>query len=303
MTAAIRSVRNRIPLIIGLALLAFLVYKVVQLWDEVAPYVWGGNYPLLGLSMLILVWYFAVLALAWLLILKALGGSLGWAAGAVAYFYSNLMRYVPGTFWYIPGRVQLCRNHGVVAAKTSLSIILELCLTVLSALLVGSGALVTALGGVTLVPLAGIAVILLVGLRPAVFLRVVNAALRRMGREEIALVLPYRQMLLLLSPYLGSWVLYGFAFWVLLLFLRVPEPPSPWAAASICALSWVAGFLILPIPQGVGVRDAVLAYLLSTYMPIGVASLAALVWRLCILLAEVICTGIAGAFSRSSHAT
>jgi uncharacterized membrane protein YbhN (UPF0104 family) len=303
MEGALKSLRNRIPILIGLGLLTLLAYKVVQLWDEVAQYVWGGDCALLGLSLLILAGYCVVLAFAWQLILRVLGASLGWTTAAAVYFYSNLMRYVPGTFWYIPGRVHLSRSHGVAAEKSSLSIILELFLALVSALLVGAGALGMAFGSISVVPLAGAAVLLVLGLRPVVFLRVVNAVLRRIGREEIALVLPYRQMVLLLLPYLASWALYGLAFWVLLLFLRVPQLPSPWATASICALSWVAGFLALPIPQGLGVREAVLTFLLSNYMPVAVASLAALLWRLCMLVAEAACTGVAAGLSRLSRPT
>lgn len=152
-------------------------------------------------------------------------------------------------------------------------------------------------GGISLLPVACIAAILLLGLRPVVFLRVVNAILRRIGRQEIALDLPYRQMVLLLLPYLASWIVYGVGFWTLLEFLRVPDPPNLWVTTSICALSWAAGFLALPIPQGIGVRDAVLAYLLSAYMPLGVASLSALLWRFCVLVAEVACIGVAGGLS------
>jgi uncharacterized membrane protein YbhN (UPF0104 family) len=296
-----KSVRNRIPILIGLGLLTLLAYKVVQLWDEVAQYVWGGDSALLGLSLLILMSYLALVAFAWERILRVLGASLGWMTGATVWFYSNLMRYVPGTFWYIPGRVKLSRSHGVAAEKSSLSLVLESYLELLSGLLVGGAALVMAFGGSSVVPLAGVSALMLLGLRPVIFLRVVNAILRRIGREEIALDLPYRQMVLLLLPYLASWALYGLSFWVLLLFLRVPEPPSPWAVASICALSWVAGFLALPIPQGLGVREAVLTFLLSNHMPVAIAGLAALLWRLCILVAEAAGAGMAGGLNQLSR--
>jgi len=301
MESALKSLRNRIPTLVGIGLLALLAYRVVQLWDELSQYVWGGDYGLLGLSLLILMSYLAVVAFAWELILRVLGASLGWMTGATVWFYSNLMRYLPGTFWYILGRVRLSRSHGVVAEKSSLGLVLESYLELLSALLVGAGILAMAVGSLALVLVGAVAALLLLGLRPVVFLRVVNAILRRIGREQIALDLRYRQMLLILLPYLASWALYGLAFWLLLLFLRVPEPPSPWAAASICALSWAAGFLALPIPQGLGVREAVLTFLLSNYMPVAIASLVALLWRLCILVAEIAAAGMAGGLNQLSR--
>jgi hypothetical protein len=301
MLAAMKAMRKRMPLLIGLALLTLPTYKVVQLWDEVAEYVRGGDYALLALSLLILMSYLVVVAFAWQWTLRVLGASLGWMRGARVWFYSNLMRYVPGTLWYIPGRVQLSRSHGVAVEKSSLSLVLESYFELLSGLLVGAGALVMAFGAISVLPLAGVAVLLLLGLRPVIFLRLVNAILRRIGREGITLALSYRQMVVLLLPYLASWALYGLAFWVLLLFVRVREPPSPVVTASICALSWVAGFLALPIPQGLGVREAVLTLLLSKYMPVALASLTALLWRLCILLAEIVGAGMAGGLNQLSR--
>ena len=54
MERAWRSLRDRMPVLAAIALLAFLGYKVAHLWGELSQHVWGGNYPLLGLSLLIL---------------------------------------------------------------------------------------------------------------------------------------------------------------------------------------------------------------------------------------------------------
>lgn len=293
-----RSLRYRMPLLVGIAVLAFLAYRVAQLWGELSQDIWGGNYPLLGLSLLMLVFHCALLAFAWQLILRVLGVSLGWLTGATVYFYCNFMRYLPGTFWYIPSRVHLSRIRGVVAERSSLSLVLELYLAVLSALLVGAGILATAFGGLSVLLVASLAALLLLGLRPAILLGLVNTILRRIGRAEIIFDLGCRQMLLILLPYLASWILYGVSFWMLLSFLRVPDLPSVWATTSICALSWAAGFLALPIPQGIGVHDAVLAFLLSNYMAVATAGVAALLWRLSVLLADAASTGLAGGLSQ-----
>ncbi len=233
---------------------------------------------MLGLSLLMLVFHCALLAFAWQLILRVLGVSLGWLTGATVYFYCNFMRYLPGTFWYIPSRVHLSRIHGVVAERSSPSLVLDLYLAVLSALLLGAGILATAFGSLSVLLVASLAALLLLGLRPAILLGLVNTMLRRIGRAEIIFDLGCRQMLLN--------------------FLRVPDLPSVWATTSICALSWAAGFLALPIPQGIGVHDAVLAFLLSNYMAVATAGVAALLWRLSVLLADAASTGLAGGLSQ-----
>jgi hypothetical protein len=155
-----------------------------------------------------------------------------------------------------------------------------------------------ACGSLSVLLVASLAALLLLGLRPAILLGLVNTVPRRIGRAEIIFDLGYREILLILLPYLASRILYVFSFWLLPKFLGLPDSPSTRATTSICALCWAAGFLAMPIPQGIGVRNAVPAFLLSNYMPVGIASLAALLWRLCILLAETASTGLAGGLSQ-----
>jgi hypothetical protein len=57
-------------------------------------------------------------------------------------------------------------------------------------------------------------------------------------------------------------------------------------AASIFALAWCAGFVVVFIPAGIGVRESVLAFLLSNIMPAGAALGLALLARLAWVVAE-----------------
>jgi len=288
----LKFLRRVIPAVIGMGLVLFLLCRAARLRELIPEYPWQADYHLLCLSFLILTSSLFLLAVAWYYILRKLGANLRPLAAVSAYFYSNLLRYVPGTFWYTIGRVHLAKRQDVPEDKSSVSLVLELCFSVLSALLVGAGTWVIAPGSVPVLAILGTILFLLVIIWPPFFLRLVNGILRAIRREEIALALRYRDMLLLLTPYVAFWIIYGTGFWVLLRSVYSGSLPSLWATITICALSWVAGFVSFPIPQGIGVREAVMAHLLGAYVPFAVASVVALASRLLMLLAEVACAAI-----------
>jgi uncharacterized membrane protein YbhN (UPF0104 family) len=55
---------------------------------------------------------------------------------------------------------------------------------------------------------------------------------------------------------------------------------------GIFALAWMLGMFALFAPSGIGVREGALAYLLSFHLPGYIASLAAILSRLILLLVE-----------------
>jgi uncharacterized membrane protein YbhN (UPF0104 family) len=57
-------------------------------------------------------------------------------------------------------------------------------------------------------------------------------------------------------------------------------------AASMFALAWCAGFVVVLIPAGIGVREGAFAFLLSTVMPVGAALSLALMMRVAWVLTE-----------------
>jgi glycosyltransferase 2 family protein len=69
------------------------------------------------------------------------------------------------------------------------------------------------------------------------------------------------------------------------------DPGTPiWGATSAFAIAWVVGFLVLPIPSGLGIREAVL-YATLPGVPAGAILASSLAHRLTTFIAEIILTG------------
>ncbi|NPV09982.1 MAG: hypothetical protein HPY83_18715, partial [Anaerolineae bacterium] len=101
------------------------------------------------------------------------------------------------------------------------------------------------------------------------------------------------RLILVLAGYCPYWLWVGATFWALGRGLGA-QPGSLFAWASAFSASYVAGYLSLLTPSGLGVREGVLALLLAGVAGHGMAGIAALGGRLWLSLAELLMASLAG---------
>jgi uncharacterized membrane protein YbhN (UPF0104 family) len=128
----------------------------------------------------------------------------------------------------------------------------------------------------------------LVLLHPKIFFTLLNFGLKLIKKAPVRCELRYTHLLAVLAAEAGVWVLSGCIFrCVFLSFLGVS--PGAFTLAGIFAISWSVGFLILPVPGGMGVREAMLALLLSgSGVEPAMAVAASLVTRVIQLIVEIL---------------
>jgi uncharacterized membrane protein YbhN (UPF0104 family) len=80
---------------------------------------------------------------------------------------------------------------------------------------------------------------------------------------------------------------HGLGFWLMLAGLGYQHTVGPAAAIGANAAGWLLGFFAIGVPGGIGVREAGAALLLSPIMPWHEAVLAAGLWRLLQIVAEL----------------
>lgn len=227
-------------------------------------------------------------ALLWRSTLHRLGATLPLPVAMRIWLISQLMRYAPGNVWYLVGRISLAQQQGTHPQPVGLSMVFELLQTMTAGMVV---AVLFSLFWPHQLVLGGALVLLLPLLTAVLFPSVLQAplswALRRMGRQGMGRMLRRRDMLLLLPGYGLAWVAYGIGLYLLAWSLH----PLPFAALpaiiSIYAVSWIIGFLSFLTPSGLGVREGVLGYLLSSLIPLPAALLLALTARVWLTLAEI----------------
>lgn len=279
---------------VGLVASAFVARALLRGWSAAGPVLASASYEWLlagfGLAALAMTW----MAWCWHLPLELLGApvaprtSMGW------YFVGELGKYVPGGIWPVVGRAELARRGGVPRPCAYLSVGLSLVALYVAGALVAACLLPFAVaGGGGAGPWVLALLSLPIGMA-ALHPRVLGPALaraRRLSRREIAVAVPrWGSSVSLVGSYAPCWLLVALSTWSI---AHAVAPGAPFARVGFAAvLSWLAGFLAVPVPAGVGVREAVLVA--TSGLPAEVAVLVAIASRVVFVGADVLGAVVAG---------
>jgi len=278
---------------LGLVIVVFVVRYVLANWQEVqrADLQWRLSPPML-LTGVALIWLiFAVLADAWRRMVAGWGRSLAWLVAARIWLLSSMAKYVPGKVWALAGLAVMSERNGVPAwAATASALVLQV-------LSLGTGALVVAVSGLTLLPgrsLPGTAALTLLAagslagtalaLWPPVTRRVVAAIAPSADLTHVPGLNP---IVFGTLANVAAWIGYGVAFW---LFARGTLPAAPLTigeSIGVFTASYVAGVIAPFAPGGLGVREGVMVLALRDRTGLATALALAAVARLGMTIAEV----------------
>lgn len=237
--------------------LGFAVYAVYAARDELT----GSDLevPAVLAAIGVGVGGMFVVGANWLRILRALGAHVPPVGGMRWYYVGQLGKYIPGGLWAVLGRGELAARGGVPRSVAYPSVAMSLITTYAAA--AATGALFLALGTGDAVGKAAwvagsVAMIGLtvVGLSQAVVGRL-NALLRRFGVTRTLPSSPPRLSITAVVFTMPAWALIGTATGLSATALGIPYDLVDIVAAT--AYSWLAGFLVIPLPGGLGVREAV----------------------------------------------
>ena len=237
-------------------------------------------------------------ATLWRMVLRRLGGEIAPIPGLRTWCLSSLGRYVPPGLLMPAIRVAGATASGVAARVTLASMAYEGAFSLLGALLV-STLLITEVSELTAIAAGvGAAVILYVAVHPRVFARLANAALRRMGRDELPSVLGARTLAPFTLAYAGSFALVGLGVYATTQALH----PVDASVLPVAVASFSVGFLIslaaFFVPGGLGVREAGLAGVLSLSIPFELALAVSVAVRLVQIGLELVLAGVTTLLAR-----
>jgi uncharacterized membrane protein YbhN (UPF0104 family) len=273
------------------ASILLLGYGLYDNWSELSTYEWHINYSYLAVLVFMYPVSLIVLIMVWHSIMGRMGVTLSLSQDLQMYCYSNLARRLPGAaLWHVGGRVYLYGREGVSRSISALGTFLELALHSLAGVLVflalrpfypHHDILRNDLFLVLIIPVT------IVVADPTLLNAKVAWLLRRFSSSETAsIALTRRGLLTWIALYSFSWVCAGF---VLYLLVEAVYPASTVNFATITgigagvgALSSVASF----VPIGLG-REITISLLLSRHIPLSVAIVVSLLFRLLSILAEM----------------
>ena len=268
--AALSRAATVVGLVLVVACVVFVGRRLADEWDAAEASIRGADVGWLVLAVVLAAAAMTSIALGWQRVLRVLGAPVGTAASIAWYYVGEIGKYLPGTLWPLVGRAELARRGGVNRGVAYQSVALSLLLLYLASAVVG-GAVAEPL---VVVPFVISAVVVLHPTVSAAALRVV----RRVTGASLDLTLPsLKESLLLTAGYVPTWLLVGTATWAV---ARSLDPGAGWTdVVPAAAASWLVGFVAVPVPGVVGVREAVFVAAVGS-MPAGGAAATAVVARL-----------------------
>ena len=289
----------------GLALAgsAFVIQQLAVGWAEYGEIVARARWGWLLAALALAVVAMGSMGLVWRRVINALGGRARLREVFVWYQLGNLGKYLPGGLWPLVGRSELAVRGGLPRAIAYNSVALSmaatyLCGAIICALLLPFALatqvdLGTQIWTFALIP-AGFAL-----LHPVLLGRVFRFSESFLGKDAPIGVPTWRTSVGLVLRHAPPWLAMGTATWLVALTFAPDAPIIVVTFAGI--LSWVAGFLVLFVPGGIGVREAVFTAIASVALAPHVAATVAVMSRLVFLSADVI--GAAGAAAVAGRAT
>lgn len=207
---------------------------------------------------------------------------------------TQLGKYLPGGIWHIVGQFGMYRTNKLSNLNSGKAMLLENIWIVFSALYFGlaflflSGSFPN--GKYDILPI-----------KPEVYIPILIAAILVIWIYSIYLSLRFlaptnpNQLIFSLKIFVFqfiNWLLFGLSFVILFEGLSVDHSDVLLGIGGF-AIGWVGGYLAFFAPGGVGIRELILAFLLSPFLTVANVSTVAIVHRLVWTIAEII-TGLAG---------
>ena len=281
-----KSVRRVAAGVFVVLALAFFAYTLADAWNETHGRL--PSVPRLAVAALLVAVGLIAAAVAWV---RLLGSERRLDHGA-ALLVSQLGKYVPGAIWQAAGLVSLSRSLGVrvgrsVTAFTVMALTQAVAGCTFALLLAFAWSSVSILPRV-LLGVGGVAAVTLLDRRWMVKLLHVVPRTRNASLDVVpsqgAILAACVASIVTLAATSATYVLLLGSFGV------VHHPLLVFAAYAV---AWTIGFLAVPIPSGVGIREAVLAAILHGAFPAAVIVAASVYQRLVSVATEGLLAALA----------
>jgi len=260
---------------------------------------WSLKPWLLALSFLFLFANLTISSFAWKRVLLLFGARLPFPQCFKIMFVSALGKYLPGKVWPYLGQMYLSGKAGIPGSVTLLSVLLLFGIRSLVGLLAFVASLYLwgdfSVIQVSLLLLGSLAFILLI-LSPPILNRLLGALASVSNRfrkgsipEDLMVQGDLRDVGKIILIFVANWVVFGIALYLLSNSFYHLTVSQTIILCGVFAVSVISGIVSFLVPAGLGVREGVLSYLLSLFIPISAAIVISLVLRVWLILGELLC--------------
>jgi uncharacterized membrane protein YbhN (UPF0104 family) len=225
--------------------------------------------------------------LAWRVVLLELGPPVSTARAVRVFTVSFLAKYVPGRVPGLIAATKVAKANEVSFGRLMGTAALSLSLVMLTGLTIGLLAGIQVLGAQTAWLVAAAVLIVIALARPRLVNRGAHLLLRLVRRREPAGSASARGVRLAVAAQSLSWLVAGLHLWLLAIAMGAAPARSLALCVGAFTLAMTLGQVAVVIPDGIGVREAVLTAALTIVLPTPAAAVVALASRVVFTVSEV----------------
>ena len=280
-----------------LSIFSFLAWRIYIDWEKLGDEVIiKVNYYYLVSAFIILMFLSFFQTYIWKVMIESLSCRISYLKAFRIFTLSNLGRYVPGKIWQFFGAAYLSEKENICGIKAGLVTATNFMISVLS-------------GGVFSLFLlyqnpfvrerldlkvAIFSLILLLSLLHPYSMDKITKLIKKItGRQLEIASFSFLSMVRFFLLFLLLWVIYGVAFILFVQSFYNINFIEDFSIAGVYPLSFILGYMVLFAPAGLGVREGILTYLLTYYMPLPIAGIIAIMSRLWLTSVELFSVAIA----------
>lgn len=293
---------NLVGIAIGIAGVAFVVVRIIRDRHDIADALAAADPVWLVVAFLSGLCAMSLIGVNWLWIMSAAGAHTTLRRGMSWYFVGQLGKYVPGGIWPIVGQAELAHRGATPRPVAYTSTAISMAATFLGAAVVGAatglyalddqrwiaaalaGGLVVAFG-IYLVPSARAALATLAG---------------RIARRPVRLPAP-PWIATLIGRHLPVWFFFsGMSIFTVAALDTPLDARLVFRLIAVTCLSWMAGFVIIGLPGGIGVRETVFISMMTAPLGAGTAVSVAVVSRAVSVAVDLLGAAMSVPFARTA---
>ncbi|HVE69345.1 MAG TPA: lysylphosphatidylglycerol synthase domain-containing protein [Solirubrobacteraceae bacterium] len=272
------------------AVVAGLALAVASQWSKLPDVEWRFAPAWLAAAIVALVAFQWVHAHLWVSMIHALGHPIPLLRGVSVWSITLLGRYVPTSVALAAGRMALAEREGVPKRVCAASLVYELAFTFAGASIVGAYFVVTLPdleGNPGRWAVLAVPAVVLIVLDPAIFHRVADGVLRRLGRQTLPVSLSRPQVAWFTLLFAASFLVAGFGVYAFAEALHGVPAGDAGTAVGAYSVGFAASVLAFVLPGGLGAREGAMTAALSPILPVTVALAVAVAVRLAQMAVEL----------------
>lgn len=237
-----------------------------------------------------LVFYF-LRSLIWHLIIKEYSNNISFKDSCYMWSISELKRYIPGNIWSFLGRATLFAKRGVKKKDVGIGLIIEAQMFILGSFVVSVLSLPFLVSNYSLILGQTVVFVLVLVVLLYTFNRQVTKDFTGKLRSATHFLFPSfspSQNLLLVFISSVALFFFGLGNYLTMSALFGTDPQLLWQLVGVFVLAFVAGYLSIITPAGLGVREGIVIYGLTKIIPTGISAFTALFTRLILIVSELL---------------